>query len=214
MKSNLTELVFIIDRSGSMSGLEKDTIGGYNGFIEKQKAEPSEAVLSTVLFDNQYELLHNRQDIKTIAPLTQKEYFVRGTTALLDAIGITITTVEREHCALEVERPEKVLFIIITDGMENSSKEYTVEKIRSMIEQQKEKSAWEFLFLGANIDAIGTAQNFGIAKERAVQFHCDSAGIDECYHAIEMSVSHFRNSNKISDNWKEKIEIDFEERGK
>jgi uncharacterized protein YegL len=170
MKSNLTELVFILDRSGSMSGLEKDTIGGYNSFIEKQKTEPGEAILSTVLFDNRYELLNDRMDIKNIMPLTEKEYFVRGSTALLDAIGTSINTIIRTHSQLtELERPEKVLIIIITDGMENSSTEYTAEKIHSMIKNQKEQYAWEFLFLGANIDAIGTAKDLGISKEKAVQ---------------------------------------------
>ena len=155
MKNKLSELVFILDRSGSMSGLEKDTIGGFNSMLEKQKKEEGEAIITTVLFDNKYELLHDRINIKGISPITEKEYYVRGTTALLDAVGRTIEKIENAHKhTLEAERPSKVLFVITTDGMENSSTRYNYEKIKRMIEDKKKEFGWEFIFLGANIDAF------------------------------------------------------------
>ena len=155
MKKGLTELVFILDRSGSMSGLESDTIGGYNSLLEKQKKEDGECVISTVLFDDKYELLHDRINLKGIVPITEREYFVRGSTALLDAVGRTIDKIgnAQKHTA-EEERAEKVMFVITTDGMENSSREYGYDKVRQMIERQKDKYGWEFIFLGANIDAV------------------------------------------------------------
>ena len=160
MRKNLTEIVFILDRSGSMSGLEADTIGGYNSLIEKQKSEEGEAYVSTVLFDDEQQVIHDRVDLKKVQPLTRKEYYVRGCTALLDAVGGAIHHIVNVHkYAREEDRPEKTLFIITTDGMENSSCRYTYEKVRQMIERQKEKYGWEFLFLGANIDAIAEAKN-------------------------------------------------------
>ena len=160
MKKSLTELVFILDKSGSMSGLESDTIGGYNAMLKKQQEEPGEAIVTTVLFDDEYELLHDRISIKGIQPITEQEYFVVGTTALLDAIGITIHKIDnaQQHTSPE-HRADKVLFVITTDGMENASREYNYDKIKHLIEQQKHTHGWEFIFLGANIDAIATAAN-------------------------------------------------------
>jgi len=214
MKKDLTELVFILDRSGSMSGLESDTIGGYNAMLEKQKKEPGEAVITTVLFDDSYELLHDRINLKGIAPITEKEYFVRGSTALLDAVGKTINKIgnAQKHTA-EDERAEHVLFVITTDGMENASREFSDEKVRRMIEHQKNKYGWEFIFLGANIDAIDAAERFGIDKDRATNYHADSAGTLLNYEVISETVSCLRASRPISENWKERIDEDFKKRG-
>ncbi len=213
MKGNLTELVFILDRSGSMGGLESDTIGGYNGFIEKQKLEDGDALLSTVLFDDKIEMFHDRVDIKRAAPLTDKEYFVRGTTALLDAIGIGIDTIGRRLKATpEKDRPAKVLFVITTDGMENASKEYSVKRVKEMIQHQTDKYGWEFLFLGANIDAVGVAKDIGIRAERAVRYNNDSVGIAMNYGTMSDTVSNYRRSRKIDEKWNYKIKEDYTKR--
>ncbi|OCZ54287.1 vWA domain-containing protein [Dehalobacter sp. TeCB1] len=214
MKKGLTELVFILDRSGSMSGLESDTIGGYNAMLEKQKKETGEVVITTVLFDDQYELLHDRINLRGIAPITDKEYFVRGSTALLDAIGKTINKVVnvQKHTA-EDERAEHVMFVITTDGMENASREFSYEKVRQMIEHQKSKYAWEFIFLGANIDAIATAERFGIGKERAVNYNADSEGTLLNYEVINETVSNLRAGHTIPESWKDRIVVDFKKRG-
>ena len=215
MKKNLTELVFILDRSGSMSGLEKDTIGGFNSMLKKQKDEEGEAIVTTVLFDNRYELLHDRINIKGISPITDKEYFVRGTTALLDAVGRTIEKIENaQKHTLEEERASKVLFVITTDGMENSSKRYSYEKIRSMIKDKKKEFGWEFIFLGANIDAVSAAESIGISKDRATNYNSDSEGTKLNYEVINRTVSSLRTKHHIEDNWKDKIEEDFKERGR
>ena len=177
MKKNLTEIVFILDRSGSMAGLEGDTIGGFNSMIAKQKGEPGEALVSTVLFDNKTEVIHDRVDIWKIEPLTDRDYYVRGCTALLDAVGGAIHHIGNVHkYAREEDRPEKTLFVITTDGMENASRKYSYEKLKAMIERQKEKYGWEFIFLGANIDAAKEAARFGISEDRAANYHADSAG--------------------------------------
>lgn len=214
MKKDLTELVFILDRSGSMSGLESDTIGGYNAMLAKQKKEPGEAVITTVLFDDRYELLHDRINLHGIVPITDKEYYVRGNTALLDAIGKTINKIGnvQKHTA-EDERSEHVMFVITTDGMENSSREFGYEKIRQMIEHQKNKYGWEFIFLGANIDAIATAERFGIGKDRATNFNADGEGTLLNYEVISETVSSLRANRPISESWKERIEEDFKKRG-
>ena len=197
-----------------MGGLERDTIGGYNSFIEKQQKESGEANLSTVLFDHEYELLHDKIDIRKVKPLTKNEYFVRGTTALYDAIGNSIEiTGKRLAETEEKERPSKVIFVITTDGMENASNEYTQEKVKSMVEHQKEKYSWEFLFLGANIDAVKTAASFGIEKEMAVDFLCDSEGVELFYSEVSKAVSKVRKSEKLDSKWKMQIEADFESRG-
>jgi hypothetical protein len=214
MKKDLTELIFILDRSGSMSGLESDTIGGYNAMLEKQKKEPGEVVLTTVLFDDGYELLHDRINLKGIAAITEKEYFVRGSTALLDAVGKTINKIGnvQKHTD-EAERAEHVMFVITTDGMENASREFGYEKVRKMIEHQKEKYGWEFIFLGANIDAIATAERFGIDKDRATTYKADCVGTSLNYAVISEAISGLRASCKISENWKERIDEDFKKRG-
>ena len=210
MKTNRTELVFILDRSGSMSGLESDTIGGYNAMLEKQKKEAGEATVTTVLFDDKYELLHDRIDLKGIAPITDREYYVRGCTALLDAIGKTIQKIinVQKHTSPE-NRADKVLFVITTDGMENASREYTYDKIRALVERQKQEYGWEFLFLGANIDAISTARRFGIGADRAVNYHADSQGTRLNYEVVSETVSCMRAGAPISADWKQKIEKDF-----
>src|SRR5574344_1332331 len=177
MKKNLTELVFILDRSGSMAGLEGDTIGGFNAMIEKQRGEPGEAVISTVLFDNETEVIHDRIPLDRVPRLTEKEYYVRGCTALLDAVGGAIHHIGNVHkYAREEDRPEKTLFVITTDGMENASRRYTYEKVKAMIERQRKRFGWEFIFLGANIDAVEVAGRFGIKANRAVNYECDSEG--------------------------------------
>lgn len=214
MKNNLTELVFILDRSGSMMGLEKDTIGGFNAMIKKQKKEEGEAFITTVLFDNKYELLHDRINIKGVSPISEKEYFVRGTTALLDAVGKTINKIENaQKHTLESERASKVLFVITTDGMENSSTRYSYEKIRRMIEEKKKEFGWEFIFLGANIDAVRAAESIGISEDRATNYNCDSEGTRLNYEVISETVSCLRTNKNISDNWKNKIEVDYKKRG-
>ena len=218
MKKNLTEIVFILDRSGSMSGLEADTIGGYNSLLRKQKNEEGEAIVSTVLFDDRQEVLHDRVNLKDMNPMTEKEYYVRGCTALLDAVGGAIHHIGNVHkYAREEDRPEKTLFIITTDGMENASRRYTYEKVKKMVERQKEKYGWEFLFLGANIDAISVAGRFGIAPERAVNYECDSEGTAVNYRALSKAVSKVRESAGcasviLEEDWKAEIEADYTRR--
>lgn len=213
MKKGLTELVFIIDRSGSMSGLESDTIGGYNAMLEKQKTEPGEALITTVLFDDRYELLHDRINLKGVKPITDKEYYVRGSTALLDAIGNTINKIVNAHRHTSKEEvAEQTLFVITTDGMENASREFSYDKVRQMIEYQKNKYGWEFIFLGANIDAVETAQRFGIQHDRAADYNADGEGTMLNYDVISEAVSNIRANRKITENWKERIEEDYEKR--
>lgn len=207
MNKNLTEIVYILDRSGSMSGLEKDTIGGYNSFLEKQKNEEGNAVVTTVLFDDMYEMVHDRVDIKKVQPLTNKEYYARGMTALNDAIGRTITYVESRHKnALESELPAKTIVVITTDGYENASKEYSIQQIKAMVEAQKEKFGWEFLFLGANIDAISAAKNIGIQSDRAVSYEADECCTELNFCAVSDTVSCMRNERPVPASWKSKIE--------
>ena len=215
MKTNLTELVFILDKSGSMAGLESDTIGGYNALLKKQKEEPGEAIVTTVLFDDNYELLHDRINVKGIRPITEKEYFVCGCTALLDAIGKTINKIVNvQRNTNEQERADKVMFVITTDGMENASMEYNYEKIKKMVEWQKEKYGWEFIFIGANIDAIKAAAKFGISSDRAANYNADGEGTRLNYEAVSNVVSELRASIPITENWKAKIEDDFKRRNK
>ena len=213
MNSTSTELVFILDKSGSMAGLESDTIGGFNALITKQKKEQGEARVTTVLFNHHYELLHDRISIKGIAPITETEYEVSGTTALLDAIGSTIQKIgNAQKRTSEEERAGKVMFIITTDGHENASCEYTIQKIKSMIAHQKETYNWEFIFLGANIDAVSTAEKFGIDEDFAVKYHADKEGTELNYQVLSEAVSSFRTGNKLDRSWKEEIEADFEKR--
>ena len=220
MRKGLTEIVFILDRSGSMGGLESDTIGGFNSLINKQKNEEGEALVSTVLFDDKIEVLHDRVDIRKMKNLDESQYYVRGCTALLDAIGESIHHIGNVHkYAREEDRPEKTLFIITTDGMENASKKYSYEKIREIVERQQKKYEWQFLFLGANIDAIRTARSFGINEGCAVDFECDSEGVKNNYEALEKTVSMVRNCKKSvlgtklnSGAWKKEIEEDYKKR--
>ena len=215
MKKNLTELVFILDRSGSMAGLEKDTIGGFNAMIEKQKAEEGEAYISTVLFDNYSEVIHDRVALNAVPKLTEKEYYVRGCTALLDAVGGAIHHIGNVHkYAREEDRPEKTLFVITTDGMENASRRYSYEKVREMITRQKEKYGWEFLFLGANIDAAKEAARFGIDADRAADYHADTQGTAVIYEAMSDVVYRVRASRPVEAGWKKKIDADFRKRGR
>ena len=193
MRKGLTEIVFILDRSGSMSGLEADTIGGFNSLIAKQKKEEGEAYISTVLFDDVTEVLHDRRSLEQIKPLTKEDYYVRGCTALLDAVGGAIHHIGNVHkYARDEDRPEKTLFIITTDGQENSSKHYSYKQVKHMVERQKERYGWEFLFLGANINAVAEAERFGIRRDRAVNYHADCAGTAVNYRALSKAVSKVR----------------------
>ena len=213
MKKNLTELVFILDRSGSMAGLEEDTIGGFNAMLEKQKAEPGEAYVSTVLFDNRSEVVHDRLPLERVPALTRKEYFVRGCTALLDAVGGAIQHIGNIHkYAREEDRPQRTLFIITTDGMENASRRYDYPRVREMIERQKEKYGWEFLFLGSNIDAAKEAARFGISAERAANYHADHQGTGLVYEAVNAAVCAVRASKPLENNWRASIDEDFKGR--
>ena len=214
MKKNLTELVFILDRSGSMAGVEGDTIGGFNAMIEKQKREPGEALVSTVLFDNETQVIHDRLPLDRVSMMTEKEYFVRGCTALLDAVGGAIHHIGNIHkYAREEDRPEKTLVVITTDGMENASRRYDYDKVKRMIRRQKEKYGWEFLFLGANIDAAREAARFGIDADRAANYHADPVGTGVIYEAVNETVCSFRASRPMAASWKQKIDEDFRKRG-
>ena len=216
MNANLMELVFVLDRSGSMCGLESDTIGGFNSMLAKQKAEPGECRITTVLFDDKYEVLHDRIDIKAVGPVTDNEYYVRGNTALLDAVGKTIEKlVGVQKNTAEEYRAGKVMFVITTDGMENASREYDYDKIKSMIERQKNGYGWEFVFMGANIDAIGTAGQMGIDRNRAVNFHNDDDGVALNYDVVSCSVSELRRAPKgarLDDSWSARITADYKKR--
>ncbi|ETP70945.1 hypothetical protein UYO_3114 [Lachnospiraceae bacterium JC7] len=220
MKENLTELVFILDRSGSMSGLESDTIGGFNSMIRKQQKETGEAIVSTVLFDDVSEVIHDRVKITDVKQMTEEDYYVRGCTALLDAVGGAIHHIGNVHkYARDEDRPAKTLFVITTDGLENASRNYSFGDVKLMIERQKEKYGWEFLFLGANIDAIEVAGNMGISKDRAANYNCDEAGTALNFEVLEAAVSRVRKC-KAADMamafaggaWKKDIDRDFEER--
>ncbi|MCI6850956.1 MAG: hypothetical protein MR883_05485 [Clostridiales bacterium] len=216
MKKNLTELVFILDRSGSMAGLEADTIGGFNAMTQKQRKEPGEALVSTVLFNNETQVIHDRVPLEKVPALTQKEYYVRGCTALLDAVGGAIHHIGNVHkYAREEDRPEKTLFVITTDGMENASRRYTYDKVKAMIEHQREKYGWEFLFLGANIDAAREAARFGIRADRAANYHADHIGTEVIYEAVSEAVCQVRScAAPLSADWKRKIDADYKGRSK
>ena len=215
MKKNLTELVFILDRSGSMAGLEDDTIGGFNAMIQKQKGEDGEAYVSTVLFDNHTEVIYDRVDIQKVRPMTRRDYYVRGCTALLDAVGKSIHHIGNVHkYAREEDRPEKTIFVITTDGMENASREYTYERVRKMIEHAQEKHGWEFLFLGANIDAAREAARFGITEDRAANYHADRQGTAVIYEAMGEAVCNVRACRPMSADWKRRVDEDYKKRGK
>ena len=207
MKKGLTEIVFILDKSGSMSGLEADTIGGYNSFLERQKKEEGDAYVSTVLFSDTNSVIHDRVPISKIEPMNDKQYSVGGCTALLDAIGGAIKHIGNVHkYAREEDRPEKTVFVITTDGQENSSRVYDYEKIKKLVKKQQEKYGWEFIFLGANIDAITEAGRLGIASNRAVRYECDGVGTMLNFECMSESIANFRMAKAMPENWKEKIE--------
>ena len=210
-----TEIVFILDRSGSMGGLESDTIGGFNSMLEKQQKESGEALVSTVLFSGETEVIHDRVSIDKVEPLTDKEYYVGGCTALLDAVGGAIHHIGNVHkYARKEDVPEKTLFIITTDGYENASRRYTYDDVKSMIERQKEKYGWEFMFLGANIDAAREARRFGISENMAADYCCDEVGTALNYDAMSCAISEMRKSACINPNWKKRIDDDYRRRGR
>lgn len=214
-KNNTTEMVFILDRSGSMHGLEKDTIGGFNSMLAKQKKEKGDAFVTTVLFDNEYKIIHDRLKIKNVPEMTGKDYQVRGSTALVDAIGKTIRHIANIHkYGRREDVPENTIFVIITDGMENASREFTSDEVKQMVEHEKQKYGWEFIFLGANIDAVETARHFGIDRDRAVNYNCDSVGTELNYEVVSDAVSQMRMCKPISENWSQRIDEDYKRRGK
>ena len=221
MRKGLTEIVFILDKSGSMSGLESDTIGGFNSLIERQKLEDGEAYISTILFSNSSKVLHDRVAVRDVKPITNREYRVGGGTALLDAIGGAIHHIGNVHkYSREEDRPEKTLFVITTDGMENSSCLYNYQRVKYMIERQKERFGWEFLFLGANIDAVAEAQKFGIAEDRAVNYYGDSEGTIMNYAVVGAAVSKVRKCKSSIEmeeslrGWDDEIKADYSRRRK
>ena len=212
MKKNLTELVFILDRSGSMSGLESDTIGGFNSFIEKQKEVDGECLVSTVLFNQVSKVIYDRVSLKEIRKMTGDDYLPSGTTALIDAMGDAIHHIRNVHKYIrEEDVPEKTVFVIITDGLENASTRYSSDDVKKMVSQQKEKG-WEFLFLGANIDAVETAKHYGIEEDRAVRFHSDHIGTKKNYETLAKAVVHFREEKCIAPEWDAEIAEDYKSR--
>ena len=213
MKKNLSEIVFLLDRSGSMSGLEKDTIGGFNAMIEKQKEEQGEALISTVLFDHEMKVLHDRVPVQDVKPISETDYQVRGCTALLDAMGGAIHHIGNVHkYARNEDVPEHTIFVITTDGMENASSHYSSSKVRTMVERQKEKYGWEFLFLGANMDAIAAAKDFGIEEDKAVEYRSDDIGTRLNYAVMSEAICEFRTKGTVEKSWKQKIENDRKNR--
>ena len=215
MKNNITELVFILDRSGSMGGLESDTVGGFNAMIEKQKKQDGTCYVSTVLFDNESEVLHDRARLSDVPKMTEKDYTVRGCTALIDAIGGAIRHIGNIHkYARPEDVPEHTMFVITTDGLENASRRYSSEEVKWMIERQKEKYGWEFLFIGANIDAVETAARYGIGRDRAVNYHADGQGTQVLYQTVSDAVCAVRANEPLQAGWGEKINADFQGRRK
>ena len=216
--NNICELVFILDRSGSMGGLESDTIGGFNSLIEKQKKQEGKCYVTTVLFDNISETVHDRIELSVIPPMTEKDYYVRGSTALLDAVGETVEHISTVHKYIRPEDvPAKTLFVITTDGMENASRKYTAENVKKLIKEKQDKDGWEFLFLGANIDAVSAANDIGIKADRAVRYHSDSEGTAMNYEAVADFACEMRaapaNGKRADASWKKNIEEDFKKRG-
>jgi uncharacterized protein YegL len=210
-KNNITELVFILDRSGSMSGLEADTIGGFNSLIEKQKKQPGQCYVTTILFDNVTEVIHDRVELSRVQPMTEVDYIVGGCTALLDAVGSAIHHISQIHrYARPEDVPEHTMFVITTDGMENASHRYDGARVKRMVEHEKEKYGWEFLFLGANIDAVGTASRFGIGADRAVNYRADAQGTQVIYDTVADTVCQMRASAPIQADWSARIQKDFQ----
>lgn len=212
-KNDITELVFILDRSGSMGGLEADTIGGFNSLIEKQKKQDGKCYVSTVLFDHEMQVIHDRAELDKVHPMTDREYFVRGCTALLDAIGGAVHHIANIHkYARPEDVPARTLFVIITDGYENASRRYTSDKVRAMIEHEKQEYGWEFLFIGANIDAVETAGHFGISQDRAVNYNADSQGTEIVYDTVADTVCRLRSDEELCANWSDAINDDYRKR--
>ena len=210
MKKQLTELVFILDRSGSMFGLEADTLGGFNSMIAKQRREEGEALVSTVLFNGTTTVLHDLVPLTRIEPMTERQYQVGGCTALLDAIGGAIHHIGNVHkYAREEDRPEHTLFVITTDGLENASHSYSADQVRRMIRRQRENYGWEFIFLGANIDAVETAAHIGIDRSRAVNYHSDSRGTRLNYEVLSEAISSVRSCKPLEENWSRRIDEDY-----
>ena len=210
MKKQLTELVFILDRSGSMFGLEADTIGGFNSMIAKQRREAGEALVSTVLFNGTTTVLHDRVPLTRIEPMTERQYQTGGCTALLDAIGGAIHHIGNVHkYAREEDRPEHTLFVITTDGLENASHSYSADQVRRMIRRQRENYGWEFIFLGANIDAVETAAHIGIDRSRAVNYHSDARGTRLNYEVLSEAISSVRSCKPLEENWSQRIDEDY-----
>ena len=210
MKNNITELVFILDRSGSMEGLEKDTIGGFNAMIEKQRKQDGECFVSTVLFDHISEVLHDRIKLSDVPKMTERDYTVRGSTALIDAIGGAVHHIGNIHkYARKEDIPDHTMFVITTDGLENASHIYSSDQVKKMVERQKKKYGWEFVFIGANIDSVETAKHFGIAADRAVNYHADKKGTAVVFNAVSMMVNKFRNYGEVEEDWSEEISEDY-----
>lgn len=213
-KNNMTELVFILDRSGSMGGLEADTIGGFNALIEKQKKQDGKCYVSTVLFDHEMQVIHDRAELDKVQPMTDRDYFVRGCTALLDAVGGAVHHIANIHKYARAEDvPAHTMFVIITDGYENASHRYSSNRVKAMIEHEKQKYGWEFLFIGANIDAVETAGHFGISQDRAVNYNADSQGTGIVYNTVADTVCCLRTDEKLSPNWSNAINEDYKKRG-
>lgn len=213
--NKFTEMVFILDRSGSMAGLESDTIGGFNALLKKQKLEKGNAKVSTILFNERIKVLHDRLDIKKMKPLNEKDYFPSGCTAMLDAIGQAITHIGNIHkYARKEDRPDKTIFVITTDGMENASKYYSYDRIKKMIERQKEKYGWEFLFLGANIDAYEVGERFGVGKDRSVNYVNDTEGVSCFYASVDKAISNYRAKGVVEKDWAKEIQQDYQKRNR
>lgn len=215
MKNGITELVFILDRSSSMSGLEEDTIGGFNSLLEKQKRQEGACFVSTLLFDHVTQVLHDRLPLERVPPMTRADYIVQGSTALLDAVGGAIHHIGNIHKYARAEDvPEHTLFVITTDGMENASRQYGAQQVKDMLRRQEETCGWEFLFLGANIDAVQTAGSLGIRPSRAVDYHADSQGVGVVFTAVEDTVRLFRHGAPIAPDWSRDIQADHKGRKK
>lgn len=213
IRNNTTELVFILDRSGSMAGLEADTIGGFNSMIEKQKKQDGKCYVSTILFDHETQVVHDRVELSSVRPMTENDYFVRGSTALIDAIGSSIHHIANIHkYARPKDVPQNTMFVITTDGMENASRKYSSSEVKKMIEKEKEKYGWEFIFIGANIDAVETAKHFGINSDRAVNYHADSKGTDVLYSTVSAAVSNMRACAPMQADWSKNLNEDFKSR--
>ena len=212
MKKNLTELVFIMDRSGSMSGLEKDCVGGFNSMIQKQKKEDGDCLVSTVLFNNSDTILHDRVSLKDIKKMKEDDYVPSGCTALIDALGNSIRHISDVHRYIRKEDvPQHTIFVITTDGLENASKKYSSDEVKKMVEQKKEEG-WEFIFLAANIDAVETAKRYGIQEDRAVNYVCDEVGTMTNFNVLSKTIGKFRKSGRIEEHWEKEIKEDYQKR--